>query len=394
MENNEEKVMAVAHHLNHTLRLFSHFNQKIQPILESIKRSNMMKSAIVATLAATAAADPMNAPIHVSDVVSGNFTIASVNMVPGHSWQSWSSGTTAILDVKGSTAKKILAGTFKWQMYETGVTSFIASGNSPYFLCDNKGCDPSSGIALKFTKGTIGAFDLSLTLALPSKAGSSNDFRLVIWGEDQDHNPYDFSATINFSYKSTIMKAKNPMNMLAAQQMQVHHDNNNDGDGPNAHCEEMTITQPSTNEYWKAHSYQYPATLWPRGPCDHKKYNYFNRKTAIAKGVSMSTFGIHHSEGSMKVQDANEQDAPDCSDNKCLYLITNPTSPMGKQHCQELDNPEGTAGGYWKSKGWKYTSPPWTQGKCDRNHFNYVNRETQNLDGFEGVTFWYLGVQV
>ena len=86
--------------------------------------------------------------------------------------------------------------------------------------------------------------------------------------------------------------------------------------------------------------------------------------------------------------------ADDCSDSKCLYLITNPTSPDGKQHCQELDNPNGTEGGYWKSKGWKYTQPPWKPGKCDRNLFNFVNRETQDLDGFKGVTFWYLGIQV
>jgi hypothetical protein len=42
----------------------------------------------------------------------------------------------------------------------------------------------------------------------------------------------------------------------------------------------------------------------------------------------------------------------------------------------------------------KLKSPPWTQGKCDRNLFNYVNRETDDLDGFKGVTFWYLGIQV
>ena len=84
----------------------------------------------------------------------------------------------------------------------------------------------------------------------------------------------------------------------------------------------------------------------------------------------------------------------DCSDNKCLYLITNPSSPDGKQHCQELDNPPGTDGGYWKNKGWKYTTPPWTLGKCDRNRFNFVNKETQDLDGFAGVTFWRLGIQV
>ena len=86
--------------------------------------------------------------------------------------------------------------------------------------------------------------------------------------------------------------------------------------------------------------------------------------------------------------------APDCSDNKCLFLVTNPSSPLGKQHCQELDNPNGTSGGYWKAKGWKYTSPPWTQGKCDRTRFNYVNKDTKNLDGFAGVEFWYLGIQV
>jgi hypothetical protein len=84
---------------------------------------------------------------------------------------------------------------------------------------------------------------------------------------------------------------------------------------------------------------------------------------------------------------------PDCSDDKCVYLITNPTSPDGKQHCKELDNPAGTEGGYWKSKGWKYTTPPWTAGKCDRNLFNYVNTVDHDLDGFANVTFWYLGIQ-
>jgi len=372
-------------------------------------KKDMKAAAVLTTLATTASAHAMFShteavqghDFKVSNLKSGNFTVASVSMVPGHSWQSWSAGTTAIIDVEGTTSKQILAGTFKWQLYETGVTSFIASGNSPYFTCDNKGCDPNSGIALKWKKGTTGDFSLSLTVALPRKAGSSGDFRMIIWGEDQDHEPYDFSATIDFSYataENTLMQAKSKKNMLNAAQLQVHHADNGEGAGGDAHCMEMTVSDPTHNEYWSAHGYQYPSALWPKGPCDRKKYNYFNRKTKIADGVSMVTLGIHSKESpkTLMLQEAAPAtvEAPDCSDNKCLFLVTNPTSPDGKQHCQELDNPPGTAGGYWKSKGWKYTSPPWTQGLCDRNLFNFVNRETKDLDGFEGVTFWYLGIQV
>jgi hypothetical protein len=344
----------------------------------------------------------------VSNLVSGNFTVASVSMVPAHSWLSWSPGTTAIVEVDGTTKKNILAGTFKWQLYETGVTSFISSGNSPYFTCDNKGCDPSAGIALKWAKGTVGDFKLSLTLALPKQAGTSSDFRLIIWGEDQDHEPYDFSATVDFSYASmenSVLLGKSKKNVLKAKQMQIHHAILS-GPDATAHCMEMTIQDPSNNKYWTAHGYQYPSALWPKGPCDHKKFNYFNRDTKIAEGVDMKELGIQQkkihidelkeedeSVMTLKKQEASDA-APDCSDNKCVFLVTNPTSPLGKQHCQELDNPDGTEGGYWKEKGWKYSSPPWTQGKCDRNLFNYVNKDTKDLDGFTGVEFWYLGIQV
>ena len=379
-------------------------------------KPNMKSIATTALLATTASAHAMFAHTEkieghdftVSDLKSGNFTIASVSMVPAHSWLSWSSGTTAIVEVDGTTKKNILAGTFKWQLYETGVTSFIASGNSPYFTCDNKGCDPNSGIALKWKKttGNPGDFTLSLTLALPKQAGSSSDFRLIIWGEDQDHSPYDFSATVDFSYatsENTVLMGKSKKNVLKAKQMQIHHAVLS---GPDAtqHCMEMTVQDPSSNEYWAAHGYQYPIQLWPKGPCD-KKYNFFNRDSKIAAGVDMKEYGIHTSSKeeetrpamTLKKQEAAvavDVEAPDCSDNKCLFLVTNPSSPLGKQHCQELDNPNGTSGGYWKAKGWKYTSPPWTQGKCDRNRFNYVNRDTKNLDGFAGVEFWYLGIQV
>ena len=426
-----------------------------------------MKSAAIATLiAASSAAAGVSAhatfavkgengnDYSVTDVKSGAMKVSSVSMVPPHKWDKWKAGTSSIVTVEGTTEKSIIAGTFKWQLYETGVTSFVAAGNSPFFQCDNKGCDPNAPVALKWKKGTSGDFTLQLTAALPQAKGTNKDFRLVIWAEDQDHEPYDFSATINFSYdsvKNTFSSAvAESSETLSASQLTVHHADNGLGSGGDAHCMEITISDPANNEYWKAHGYQYPDALWPRGGCDRKKYNYFNRKTEIAAGASMVTLGIHkdvpHDNANRQSEfyraavaaldderhdnrDAQEksyaaavkafeeasqknslkrtfmrgvksklkqQEAANAEDDdwSSIYMITNPSSPMGKQHCQELDNPGGKSSKYWAAKGWKYSSPPWTPGKCDRNRFNFVNREMQNLDGYDGVTFWYLGIQV
>jgi hypothetical protein len=112
----------------------------------------------------------------------------------------WRADETVQVTVKGTTAKEILAGTFKYQIYETGTKSFIASGNSPYFKCDNKGCDTDAPVALHWDKETKGAFTLDMNLALPKMTSASKEFRLVLWGEDQDHFPYDFTATLTFDY--------------------------------------------------------------------------------------------------------------------------------------------------------------------------------------------------
>ena len=84
----------------------------------------------------------------------------------------------------------------------------------------------------------------------------------------------------------------------------------------------------------------------------------------------------------------------DCGVSGFCYQITNPQSPLGSQHCQELDNPGGKASKYWADRGWKYTSPPWKNGTCDRNQFNYVAKVTHNLDGYDGVIALYLGRKV
>jgi hypothetical protein len=156
-------------------------------------------------------------------------------MSPVDSGSDWEANDVAQITILGTTNKKILAGTFKYQIFETEVKSFISSGDSPFFQCNNKGCDPTKGVALKFKSerfwtilifffgcltltidfyicyfwlffcesgGTDGAFDLSLTLALPAAQSTTKAFKLVLWGTDQDHTPYDFSASIAFEYGS------------------------------------------------------------------------------------------------------------------------------------------------------------------------------------------------
>lgn len=80
--------------------------------------------------------------------------------------------------------------------------------------------------------------------------------------------------------------------------------------------------------------------------------------------------------------------------NTVIMKLTNPGSPLGKQHCFELINPGGTQSPFWASKGWKYTSPPWVNATCNRTKYNYVNREWKNLDNFTGVYQWEYGIAV
>ena len=70
----------------------------------------------------------------VEDLVSGNFSIVTVSMSPVDSGSDWEENDVAQLTILGTTSKKILAGTFKYQIFETEVKSFIASGDSPYFV--------------------------------------------------------------------------------------------------------------------------------------------------------------------------------------------------------------------------------------------------------------------
>merc|ERR1711988_1094459 len=106
---------------------------------------------------ALGAADVLADPITV-DKQPGNFTVDTVTM-RSNPFNHWYANHRARVTVTGKTLKDIVAGTVQYQVYETGVRSFIASGSSPYFTCDNKGCDPAKPIALTFAdqKGAAGS---------------------------------------------------------------------------------------------------------------------------------------------------------------------------------------------------------------------------------------------
>jgi hypothetical protein len=61
-----------------------------------------------------------------------------------------------------------------------------------------------------------------------------------------------------------------------------------------AHCLQLAFLDGAENDYYKGHGYQYQPPLWAAGPCP-AKYNWFNRKVAIAPGVTQTTMGIHTS---------------------------------------------------------------------------------------------------
>jgi hypothetical protein len=96
-------------------------------------------------------------------------------------------GSNVTIELTGTTTKQIVAGVFKYQVYETGVQSFVSSGNIQYFFCTIKGCNTAQPIALTLASGSVPTgFTgvIPLTIPQPQKTG---EFSISFWGEDQDH---------------------------------------------------------------------------------------------------------------------------------------------------------------------------------------------------------------
>jgi hypothetical protein len=87
--------------------------------------------------------------------------------------------------------------------------------------------------------------------------------------------------------------------------------------------------------------------------------------------------------------------APVADDTLYMIQFTDPSSPLGKQHCDQLIVPGGKTSLFWADRGWKYTIPPWVENAhCDRVKFNYVNWDKYDLDGYAGVEMHEYGIEM
>lgn len=136
---------------------------------------------------------------------NGNFTVALVNMYTASG--AWKVGETAHVVVRGEIpSKRISAGTVKYQVWENYVEHFVAQGNSPYFHCSNKGCDVTQPVALdmRYPASRPTGYQLRFDFPIPQPE-KTGEYRVVVWGEDQDHTPYDFSLTLGFNTTSPLL---------------------------------------------------------------------------------------------------------------------------------------------------------------------------------------------
>ena len=71
-------------------------------------------------------------------------------------------------------------------------------------------------------------------------------------------------------------------------------------------------------------------------------------------GVTWEKLGVQTStDASTDVETATTDDD---SNTMIIHLLTNPTSPRGKQHCQQLTVPGGKSSLFWQGEGWRYSN--------------------------------------
>ena len=135
------------------------------------------------------------------------------------------------------------------QIWEAYQGQFTDQGNMPYFVCTNKGCDPTQPMSLTLTNPSSVPSAYTMKFTYPAPAAVYNGqfrvgacvrararvrmcvracavsgrvwrrravgggrartpvdefVRAVIWGEDQDHYPYDMDATVNYNYTTAL----------------------------------------------------------------------------------------------------------------------------------------------------------------------------------------------
>lgn len=130
--------------------------------------------------------------------------ITSVEIEPasGHRWKAQDTITVTMQGhLKGH---EITAGTLHYKIWEFGAEHFRSAGALDYYHCGPppKPCDKTKGLALHLTKPSSlnSGFTMRIKIPLP-KEMTTGTMTINMWGEDQDHEPYDFTSSIRLSYK-------------------------------------------------------------------------------------------------------------------------------------------------------------------------------------------------
>lgn len=182
-------------------------------MMNMMNMMNMKLFAFVVVLGAVAAT--ATDPYTVSSS-NGNFTVNSVTMSTPNG--QWTAGATATVVTTGVSNKIILAGVVKYRVYEQFQYHFIASGSINFFQCTNKGCDPTKPIALALENPTSDPsnFTMTFTFDMPAiEAPGNNQFKILFWAEDQDHSPYDMSATISYDLRTSAEEQPSALSTVA-----------------------------------------------------------------------------------------------------------------------------------------------------------------------------------
>jgi len=153
----------------------------------------------------------------------------------------------------------------------------------------------------------------------------------------------------------------------------------------------VDIPDGTSSPFWAAEGWRYPSPPWYNGACDRSAYPYVNKhipNLANYTGVDFWSYGISN-DAVVETPAAVAEVAPAVF---AIHSFSDPSSPKGSQHCFEVDIPDGTSSPFWAAEGWRYPSPPWYNGACDRSAYPYVNKHIPNLANYTGVDFWSFGI--
>merc|ERR1719476_162798 len=152
---------------------------------------------------------PCDGPDYACNHTDTEMAITTVEIVSS-SGVRWKAGDTVTITMQGHIkGHNITAGTLHYKIWEFGVEHFRTAGALDYFVCGPppKPCDKSKPRALRLTKPSSlnSGFEMRIRVPLPPKM-KSGTMTIDLWGEDQDHEPYDFTSEIRLSYTSRVIR--------------------------------------------------------------------------------------------------------------------------------------------------------------------------------------------